>query len=394
MSIIKISLKKIHIILLYAFGVEFYATVAKVFVKRFTEENNLFKNALYIMPFLGNTGLLFLYYIEQKRSELKVNIKKNKDNIIYINNDEDNKENTNDKIKNIIKKKQLNKTKTYILIIIIFFLRVFDLIFDYPFFNYYIELGDNKENKFKFISLMMIPFILKKKNKVYSHQFFSFILLIVSLYLDFINNPKKIEILFITLISFCKTIPDAITLNIFKFLNESEYINIYLLGSIDALAYIIDIIIIKCIKIIYFDIRLDDFKLNSLINLRFFILSILEYLKGFFFNYMTFAIIQLFDPIYTSVVALFMDIFDFNSFNLFNILSIILTFLGSLIYLEILIINCCGLGKNVKDNIFSRAKIQTKFDMDIDSISKCSNIKSIISHEIDDFETNLSQLKL
>ena len=105
MSIIKISLKKIHIILLYAIGVQFYASVANAFVKHFTKENNLFKNALYIMPFLGNTGLLFLYYIEQKRSELKVNIKKNKDNIIYINNYKYKIENKNNKIKNKIKKK-------------------------------------------------------------------------------------------------------------------------------------------------------------------------------------------------------------------------------------------------------------------------------------------------
>ena len=93
MSIIVLSLKKIHIILLYAFLVAIYNMVTLIIVNIFAIANKLNKNDLFIITYLGNTGLIFLYYIEKKRSKLKSNVKKNKDNIIYINDDNDYEEN-------------------------------------------------------------------------------------------------------------------------------------------------------------------------------------------------------------------------------------------------------------------------------------------------------------
>ena len=383
MSIIVLSLKKIHIILLYAFLVAIYNMVTLIIVNIFAIANKLNKNDLFIITYLGNTGLIFLYYIEKKRSKLKSNVKKNKDNIIYINDDNDYEENKEKKNKKKITKNYLNKKKTYMLIITVFFLRAIDIILNYPFFNYYIKLEKEKHEKLNFVSLMVIPFILKKNNKVYSHQYFSFTLLILSLYLDFIHYSNKIKVLLIILILLCKTIPNAITLNIFKFLNESEYINIYLLGSIDGFAYIIDTIIIEYIRKICFKIEFRYFDLLSLRKLVFFIPSIFKFFEGFLNNYMTFAILQLLEPTSTVVATLYLYLFSMD-FNLLNIFSTIFTLLGSLIYLEIIIINCCGLGKNVKNNIFNRAKIQT--EMDMVSISKFCDEQSSITNNFDNFE--------
>ena len=98
---------------------------------------------------------------------------------------------------------------------------------------------------------------------------------------------------------------------------------------------------------------------------------------------MTFAILQLLEPTNTVVATLYLYLFSMD-FNLLNIFSTIFTLLGSLIYLEIIIINCCGLGKNVKNNIFNRAKIQT--EMDMVSISKFCDEQSIITNNFDNFE--------
>ena len=91
---------------------------------------------------------------------------------------------------------------------------------------------------------------------------------------------------------------------------------------------------------------------------------------------MLFSIIQTLGPIYVSAVGLFLTILSelIFFFNIILIVSIIFALIGSLVFLEILIINCCGLGKNVKVNILSRTE-QEDLELDISSDSK----KSIIS---------------
>ena len=88
---------------------------------------------------------------------------------------------------------------------------------------------------------------------------------------------------------------------------------------------------------------------------------------------MKFTIIQTLDPIYTSIIDLFL--YNWNFENVINSLSIIFSIIGILIFLEILILNFCGLGRNVKENILNRA-IEENIEIDISS-----NIGSIIPTE-------------
>ncbi len=64
-----------------------------------------------------------------------------------------------------------------------------------------------------------------------------------------------------------------------------------------------------------------------------------------------------------------------NNLNLINCISLTFTIIGILVFLEILILNFCGLGRNVKENILNRA-IEENIEIDISS-----NIGSIIPTE-------------
>ena len=374
MALIKLSFTKIRKILLYYFLIQILFNIATSIEYYYIAKDYFNPNSLYFVTFLGNSCLIFLYLIENKRLKKETKDKRKSTKILYLDNEEGNEKKKKFTRKNKKKNSYLNKTKSFLLIICIFFLRMFDVLSEYPFFNYYIGLGNDYQIKFEFIAMMVIPFIIKNNYKVYSHQLFSFIFLILSLSLDFFlyNKGKKV---FIILSLICKAIPLALSLNIIKYLNESQFINIYLLGCLDGLIYIIDIIIIEYIRKFF---NFEFYLLNSfpIDNFGFIISSIFSFLKGFFYNYILFSIIQTLGPIYVSAVGLFLTILSelIFFFNIILIVSIIFALIGSLVFLEILIINCCGLGKNVKVNILSRTE-QEDLELDISSDSK----KSIIS---------------
>ena len=372
MSFIKISLSKGHIILLYYFGVIILYFISYLFRLYYRKKDYFNQNSLYFMAHIGNSFLIFLYLIEKKRSKIKSNYKKKTDIILCLSVEEDKERNKKISIKNKIKKSYLNEKKISILIVCVIFLKTIGVLFEYPFFNYYIELGGINIIKFEAIFLMIIPFIIKTNNKLYSHQLFSFILVIISLSLDFILN-KKVKIVFIILSSICKTIPYAITLNIYKYLNESQFVNIYLLGCLNGLIHIINIIIIEYIRK-FFNIEFYYLIKLPLKDKGFIITSILYILSGFFYNYMMFSIIQTLDPIHISIIDLILDE-SINDLNLITSVSLIFTIIGIIIFLEILILNFCGLGRNVKENILNRA-IEENIEIDISS-----NIGSIIPTE-------------
>ena len=372
MSLIKLSFQKKHIILLYCLGLHILYAIARITKNVFRKKEDFNIDSLYFMGHIGNSFLIFLYLIEKKRSKKKTNVKKKTDIILYLNDEEDKERNKKVYVKNKIKKSYLNEKKISILIVCVIFLKVILVLFEYPFFYYYINLGEIDIIKFEVISLMLMSFIIKTNKKVYSHQLFSFILVIISLSLDFILN-KKVKIFFIILSSICKTIPYAITLNIYKYLNESQFVNIYLLGCLNGLIHIINIIIIEYIRK-FFNIEFYYLIELPLKNKGFIITSILNILSGFFYNYMMFSIIQTLDPIHISIIDLILDE-SINDLNLITSVSLIFTIIGILIFLEILILNFCGLGRNVKENILNRA-IEENIEIDISS-----NIGSIIPTE-------------
>ena len=135
--------------------------------------------------------------------------------------------------------------------------------------------------------------------------------------------------------------------------------NIYLLASIEGLINIIDIILIEFIMKLF---KLDALNLyESFIiflnsqNLR--IVCYIYFIFEFIYKYYFFIIIKSLNPSFTPVGHLFFVLIlaILMERNILRIISFLLSFLGCLIYLEILIIDKCRLGTNVKINIEARA---------------------------------------
>ena len=367
MSLIKLSFKKEHKLLLYSFGIQIVFSIILVFKNRFQKKLNINDKILDFFEFIGNFSLIFLYLFENKLSHRnKKNNNQNKiipkitDNFIkhldLIN------------IKNA-KQKFLKKNKKYILIFCIFFLRTIDCVSQYPFFDYYIKKGSNFVVKCKFISIILASFLFQVYLKFYMHQYFAFILIFISYIINFISLKNKNKIYFILMSLFIKSISSSLSLYIFKYLNEIEYINIYLLGSIDGLIYIINIILIDFIRYI---LCFDFLNFNNFIRVEyeFFILFLIKFFEGFFSYYIIFTIIKILNPIYVIVFDVVILIFSNITLKFDLLIPIILELVGILIFMEILIINCFGLGKNVEENIKKRAIEQ--YNSDIEFLNEVS----------------------
>ena len=135
--------------------------------------------------------------------------------------------------------------------------------------------------------------------------------------------------------------------------------NIYLLASIEGLINIIDIILIEFIMKLFNLNALNLYQsfiffFNSQ-NLR--IACYINFIFEFIYGYYFFIIIKSLNPSFTPVGHLFfVIIFEIlMEINILRIISFLLSFLGCLIYLEILIIDKYGLGTYVKINIKDRA---------------------------------------
>ncbi len=366
MLLIKLSFKKEYKIILYLFGIEIVFAIVLIFKNRFKKKLNINDKILDFFHFIGNFFLIFLYLFENKLSHR--NKKNNNQKNIIPNTDNFIKHLDLINIKNE-KQKFLKKNRKYILIFCIFFLRTIYCVSEYPYFNYYINKGSNFKVICEFISIILTSFIFQVYLKFYMHQYFAFILIFISYIMNFISLKAKNKIYLILISLFIKSISNSLSLYIFKYLNEIEYINIYLLGSIDGLIYIINIILIDFIRYI---LCFNFFYFNNFIRVEyeFFILFLIEFFEGFFVNYIIFTIIKILNPIYLIlfeiVISKFFDII--LKFDIFS--PMILEILGILIFMEILIINCFGLGKNVEENIKKRAIEQ--YNSDIEFLNEVS----------------------
>ena len=130
-------------------------------------------------------------------------------------------------------------------------------------------------------------------------------------------------------------------------MNTNYFINIYLLGSIDGIINLI-------VKIIFHVINSN--KIIDLDLTPIFIL-IFSFIVAFFYHFINYKIIFELNPFY-------FYIFDDISFFIFTLINKLLSFdliplslilISSLIYIEIIELNFCGLNYNIKKNIMNRA---------------------------------------
>ena len=192
-----------------------------------------------------------------------------------------------------------------------------------------------EENAMIILFLFLLNSIIFKKN-LYNHHFISII--IVILLIIFIRFNSKIKVYYITLI--LKFYSFSFNLLLIKYINTKYFVNIYLLGSIIGLSTVIQ-------EIVYFEYDID-FSFSFSFFIYFFL-----YLSKNFFKY---KIISKLDSIHYFIIY-FMIQSIFFLYIIKNTIYIILTvflILSCLIYLEILVLNFCGLSENIRENIEKR----------------------------------------
>lgn len=296
----------------------------------------------------GGFGLLFLYIFETILSKRISEKKKNEAHQKIL--------------KKNIKIKFIDKYRKTFLLLCCFFLKFLIVNFQYYPLNNYLSQYNKDEwvmEEVGQIAMIIIGFILfySKKN-FYVHHSFSFFLIAFSIFIKiFVNKSILIYVIF----CFFKNYFNYLCLYIYKMLNEFEFRNIYWLGFLDGLFYFVNAILYELIK---YSITSDTkfFQTFKFTDWNFLMIIILNFSLGFFYNYVTFYIIQILDPTYITFPFVLMNFIlaipkllnkEFLTFFLQ-----LLILIGCLLYLEILIINICGLGENVKINIQNRCQIE------------------------------------
>ena len=235
-------------------------------------------------------------------------------------------------------------------------------------------------NTIEFTFLFFISYLIFKLH-YYKHQYISIIIIILAevfqIILKLITDTKKINI-FLTNsgIQLFRAFIDSIFIGYSKALMEYKYFSPYkalsIFGFINGIIMIIIYIIFNFIPIdpksqfcsIMYEGKCYFDNLNSIFNgfnfvqfIGLFLYMIATSGTQLLFNFIVndYTICHIFP--YFIVIA-FYEIFKETSLIL--IISIIICsieFLISLIFLEIIILNFCGLNKNVKKNIEKRAKL-------------------------------------
>ena len=313
-----------------------FALILRIIRYVFNKESDLKEYKAKIVERFGESFLIFLFFFEKHLSKNK--------NINTAN--------------DIIKKKNIdsnsfNQNKKYIFLLIIFLLRLINILFAYPSFYIYITKLDTKI--INYICQILILNLLSNFLGLiiyYSHHYLAIILIFITLIIDIINDYSKkllIELIFIIL----NNITDALCILIYKYLNEIIFINIFLIGCLDGFFHLIICLIFELFfplfnieTLSFFDIIIRG---NGLLNF------ILSFFTGLIYYIFYFKIIQLFNPCYISILYCCLSLLSFSKRP---IEALILLF-GVGIYLEIIILNFCNFDINTEKQISNRAYEKT-----------------------------------
>ena len=235
------------------------------------------------------------------------------------------------------------------------FLIIFCLIFK-AIYTYNIIVFENKVKDLEIFDIVILflmlleIFILKKK--IFSHQILSMsvIFIILIYYLILNHNESNLELSFILIILSSYT--ESFLYLLIKYINSNYFVNIYLLATITGVSGTIQFLIQtyeKMIKILY---RFDDLKQIMMIILYFIMISI----NNFYF-YKIISILNPFLPLIIDYTTTFIfQMILIRGLKLNDLILLFLSIIFILIYLEIIILNFCGLNDNIKENIIQRGK--------------------------------------
>ncbi len=176
------------------------------------------------------------------------------------------------------------------------------------------------------------------KTQIYSHQIFSFILLIYGIIILFIrSNINSFSFMILIIDSYCYSFYNLLI----YYINKIYFIDVFALGSLIGFSNLLQILILSDLHEI-----LEFYKI-------FILLFIIDFIFFFFF----YKLLTKFGPIialYSYNISCFIFLLIFKDLE---IILVLISYFAGFIYLEIIEITVCGLNKNIKINISERAKI-------------------------------------
>ena len=231
------------------------------------------------------------------------------------------------------------------------------------------QIKEDIQMKEYYIILMILFLInmLRNKNQIYLHHKLSLIIIIICfiiiriLVLKVFNITLGITFMYEIIKAFCF----SFYITLIKYINETYFTNIYLLGVLNGFC-----------EIIYYIIQFNNN--NNSIN---FFNAIIILILDFILNFLFFNILYKLSTIHTILGKIIGFVFVqiiwyFNGhLNLFFTFSfesiIILSVFFCLVFLEILELRFCGLNHNLNITISERAKIDALYSINLTQ-SSCS----------------------
>lgn len=296
-------------------------------IKIFLFDNKIKSSSFYnyILNDLSQMSLFFIYFVEKKISRRKNKEYKIEENLDYT-------------------ISERNEKINYKVIIFLFCISFFVFVF------IYINIQEETpiDNLISIIITIIIDIIFFKKIIFLHHKISLFTLLLVLLIKGIYQFERFTNILLIPKI-FLTNYSFSFSIFLIKYLNTYYFLNIYLIGGIVGIFNLIFDIILSLINS-----KLKDDFLMKKFN---FLYLILLFFINFLYHFLFYQILYKLGPIQSLISIKFaMLIYCFYFFLkeeiIFNSIPILLT----LLYLEIIVFNCCGINENIDLNVINRGE--------------------------------------
>ena len=296
--------------------------IIKIFLSNKIKSNSIYND---ILNDLSQMSLFFIYFVEKKISRRKNKEYKIEENLDYT-------------------ISERNEKINYKVIIFLFCISFFVFVF------IYINIQEETpiDNLISIIITIIIDIIFFKKTIFLHHKIPLFTLLLILLIKGIYQFKRFTNILLIPKI-FLTNYSFSFSILLIKYLNTYYFLNIYLIGGIVGIFNLIFDIILSLINS-----KLKDDFLMKKFN---FLYLILLFFINFLYHFLFYQILYKLGPIQSLISIKFaMLIYCFYFFLkeeiIFNSIPILLT----LLYLEIIVFNCCGINENIDLNVINRGE--------------------------------------
>jgi hypothetical protein len=233
------------------------------------------------------------------------------------------------------------------------------------------------------------------KQKLFRHQILSMIIIIIfGFIMDFIfgNFSDALDNIGLCLLrTFCEfsySLSQILNKYTMEYKFSPPYEVCLFIGIFSFFFHLICLIIASCLPCDYDFCEILDEKNNekyfdnfriyfSKINGKEFILVFIEMIILFLMNILTILTIKFYTPFHLLIILIIGKIMmKANAFfigyqikDIINIISLILILIGLLVFVEVIILNFCGIQKNTRDNIEKRGALDIISEEDEDSSS-------------------------